>query len=168
MNRWIYILLIISISLNIGTFAVIIYDRISPKEEHIPPFLKYIDIDEDQLDRIDSIRMKWFDVNDSLSGRIYMLRNEISLIDSIEDLTQDSMLNIEIEMLIDSLRAFEDSHKTMFMKYYNSYGEILDSEQIDKIMKENKLLIKILNIDDYDDEEEKNKIIKKIIIEKGD
>ncbi len=159
-TKFLYTLLIISICLNLGIFSIMIFDRINHRPIHRirrlpPPFIEDIQLNKIQLMRIDSIRSEWFKVSDSLMNKIIALKCRLN------EECNDSLSPLIMQNLSESLSMYEDSHKMLFMHYYDKYENILDPKQMEKFRKKCKMLIKVIRKDNKGDSNN-IKIMKKI------
>ncbi len=149
-TKFLYILLIISICLNLGIFSIMIFDRINRKPFHRvrrlpPPFIEDIKLNNIQLMEIDKIRSEWFEISDSLMNKIIALKCRLN------EKCNDSLSPLIMQNLSESLNMYEDSHKMLFMNYYAQYEDILDPKQLKKFRNKSNMLIKIIRKDDKGD-----------------
>lgn len=165
-NRIILILLIISLGLNIGTFSILIYDKLNDNADSRLFFeedgdFKSIDLTDKQIKSIDSMRFKWFESNDSLKKRIFIMENSLDTIGLENSGKADSISKI--------IKELEDSLELSFVDYIDNYENILDTNQYQVFIKQVSPKIKFLKIRISSDSTDSNadvKIIKKIEIEK--
>lgn len=167
-NRLILILLIISVGINIGTFSILIFDRISEKQDNAlfmgeDGVFRSIDLTDEQVKKIDSMRFSWFQNNDSLMKRIIKAENMLKEADPSKKAFFDS--------LKDAIETMEDSLDLRFENYVGDYSDVLDSGQFEVLIKRIAPRVKYTKIKLLPDSAAGDsviRIIKKIEIEKED
>lgn len=126
-NRFILVLLIISLGLNIGTFSILLFEKLHKNIKsgtfiYNNDMLEELNLTEDQEKKIDNLRMAWFENNDSLINKFDILEKEINSSGEIDESRIDS-LEKAVSML-------EDSHQILFERYLEDYEKILTKEQL--------------------------------------
>lgn len=165
-NRIILILLIISVGINIGTFSILIFDRLSEKHDAAmfisdEGAFKNIELSDEQLKKIDSMRITWFKKNDSLLKRISAAEKKLKETDPLKKAYFDSLTN--------AIEAMEDSLDIRFDDYVTDYSDVLDSNQYEVLIKKiapRVKMMKIMIIPDSSYGDSEIRILKKIEIEK--
>lgn len=155
-------LLIVSLGLNIGTFSMLFYEkfmqkRVTQRIIYDDDVFEELNLSEEQEEKIDELREKWFKLNDSIINRMIVVEANLDTIDEEDFVWTDSLNDIIV--------ALEDTHKILFEKYLSDYETILDDSQL-KIFKERVnpkvKVIKIKIDEDSDNENVDIKIIKRI------